>query len=59
MVNEDKKDCNFVNMPNVITFLRIPFSVAMLVASPFSALFWISYLGGGLRIFWLDLLREN
>ena len=35
-------------LPNIITFLRIPFSIAMLVVSPFSLFFWIFYLSSGL-----------
>lgn len=35
-------------LPNIISILRIPLAVAMLAVSPFSALFWIFYLGGGL-----------
>ena len=36
------------HLPNIITFLRFPLSIAMLVVSPFSALFWIFYLDSGL-----------
>ena len=35
-------------VPCVITFLRFPLSIAMLVVPPFSVLFWIFYLSGGL-----------
>ena len=35
-------------LPNSITFLRIPFSIAMLVVPPFSVRFWIFYLSSGL-----------
>ena len=35
-------------LPNIITFLRIPLSIAMLVVSPFSLFFWIFYLSSGL-----------
>ena len=34
-------------LPNAITALRIPLSIAMLVVPPFSALFWIFYLSSG------------
>ena len=36
------------HLPNIMTFLRIPLSAAMLIAPPFSALFWIFYLSAGL-----------
>ena len=35
-------------LPHIISILRIPLSAAMLAVSPFSALFWIFYLGSGL-----------
>lgn len=35
-------------LPNIISILRIPLSTAMLAVPPFSALFWIFYLGSGL-----------
>ncbi len=34
-------------LPNIITFLRIPLSIATLVVPPFSVLFWILYLSSG------------
>ena len=36
------------HLPNIITFLRFPLSIAMLVVSPFSSRFWILYLCSGL-----------
>ena len=36
------------HLPNIITFLRFPLSIAMLVVSPFSSHFWILYLCSGL-----------
>ena len=36
------------NAANVLTFSRILFAIAMLLASPFSAVFWICYLCAGL-----------
>ena len=35
-------------LPHIISILRIPLSAAMLAVPPFSALFWIFYLGSGL-----------
>lgn len=35
-------------LPNIITFLRFPLSIATLVVPPFSVLFWMFYLGSGL-----------
>ena len=35
-------------LPYIISILRIPLSTAMLAVPPFSALFWIFYLGSGL-----------
>lgn len=35
-------------MANIITFLRIPLSMTMLFVTPFSAIFWVAYLCGGL-----------
>ena len=35
-------------LPNIISILRIPLSIAMLVVPPFSVLFWIFYLCSGL-----------
>ena len=36
------------HLPSIITILRIPLSIAILVVPPFSALFWIFYLSSGL-----------
>ena len=35
-------------LPNMISFLRIPLSIALLIVAPLSALFWMLYLIGGL-----------
>ena len=35
-------------LPNMISILRIPLSIAALVVPPFSVLFWIFYLSSGL-----------
>lgn len=37
-----------MNLANVITSFRIIFAVAMVLVLPFSTVFWICYLGGGL-----------
>lgn len=36
------------NIANVITTLRIMFSIVMVIVSPFSLVFWICYISGGL-----------
>ena len=35
-------------LPNIITIIRIPLSIAMLLVTPFSMFFWIFYLSCGL-----------
>lgn len=36
------------NVANIITFLRMPFAVAMLFFAPFSVCFWVFYFCGGI-----------
>lgn len=36
------------NLPNFITFLRIPLAVMMVLAAPLSAFFWSCYCLGGI-----------